>query len=79
MQMIWNICISTISNIAADTVVIFFTVALVERRNPSNSSYARDVIIYLMNAFRLERGINLYYRDICYPGNGEKAEKNKNW
>jgi hypothetical protein len=79
MQMIWNICISTISNIAADTVVIFFTVALVERRNPSNSSYTRDVIIYLMNAFRLERGINLYYRGIYYPGNGGKAEKTENW
>ena len=48
-----------ISNITTDTVVIFFTLALVERRNPSNSNYIRDVINYLKKGFRLERDIFL--------------------
>ena len=43
----------------ADTVVIFFTLALVERRNLSNSNYIRDVINYLKTGFRLEKGICL--------------------
>ena len=51
--------IYTISNITADTVVIFFTLALVERRNPSNSNNIRDVINYLKMGFRLERDIFL--------------------
>jgi hypothetical protein len=34
-------------------------VALVERRNPSNSNYIRDVINYLKKGFPLERGICL--------------------
>ena len=49
----------------------FFTLALVERRNPSNSNYIRDVINYLKKGFPLERGICLQYRGIClgkYPG-----------
>ena len=50
---------STISSITADTVVIFFTLALVERRNPSNSNNIRDVINYLKKGFRLERDIFL--------------------
>ena len=54
----------------ADTVVIFFTLALVERRNPSNSNNIRDVINFLKKGFRLER-------DILgkYPDNGGKTEK----
>ena len=51
--------ISTISNITADTVVIFFTLTLVERRNPNNSNNIRDVINYLKKGFRLERDIFL--------------------
>jgi hypothetical protein len=47
----------TISNITADTVVIFFTLALVERKNPSNSNNIGDVINYLKKGFRLERDI----------------------
>jgi hypothetical protein len=43
----------------ADTVVIFFTLALVERRNQSNSNNNRDVINYLKKEFRLERDIFL--------------------
>jgi hypothetical protein len=53
------IYISTISSIRADNVVIFFTLALVERRNSSNSNYIRDVINYLKTGFRLEKGICL--------------------
>ena len=41
----------------ADTVVIFFTLALVERRNPSYSNNIRDVINYLKKGFRLEQDI----------------------
>ena len=48
----------------ADTVVIFFTLALVERRNPSNLNNIRDVIRYIKKEFRLERDIFLKYRDI---------------
>ena len=44
---------------SADTVVIFFTLALVERRNPSNSNDIHDVINYLKKEFRFERGICL--------------------
>ena len=43
----------------------FFTLAMVERRNPSNSNYIRDVINYLKKGFLLERGICLQYRGIC--------------
>jgi hypothetical protein len=43
----------------ADTVVIFFTFALVERWNPINSNDIRDVINYLKKEFRFERGFCL--------------------
>jgi hypothetical protein len=62
-------------------IVIFFTLALVERRNLSNSNNIRDVINYLKKGFRLERDIS-YSTGIFlgqYPGNGGKAEKTKNW
>jgi hypothetical protein len=55
----FEIYISTISNITADTVVIFFTLALVERRNSSNSNNIRDFINYLKKGFCLERDIFL--------------------
>jgi hypothetical protein len=42
-----------------DTVVIFFTLALVETRNTSNSNNIRDVIYYFKKGFRLEQGICL--------------------
>jgi hypothetical protein len=51
--------------IAADTVVIFFTLALVERRNPSNSNNIRDVINYLKKEFRLERDIFSHSRGVA--------------
>ena len=55
----FEIYISTISNITADTVVIFFTLALVERRNSSNSNSIGDFINYLKKGFCLERDIFL--------------------
>ena len=70
----WNIYISTISNITADTVVISFTLALVERRNPSNSNDIHDVINYSKKEFRFERGICHYI-----PAMVQKLEKTQNW
>ena len=43
----------------------FFTLALVERRNLSNSNYICDVINYLKKGFPLEWGICLQYSGIC--------------
>jgi hypothetical protein len=38
----------------ADTFVIFFTLALIERENLKNLNYIRDVINYLKKGFGLE-------------------------
>ena len=64
----------------------FFTLALVERRNPSISNYIRDVINYLKKGFFLRAGYLLRqipryteFPSTNTPTMSIKRKKTKNW